>query len=73
MRDRDRYQDALFPIGFCPNWNMNWVQFKDPVYHMCLAGTVVASRSLTQEEAGLNPLDHKYIFITEFSEFTENF
>ena len=28
---------------------MNWVQFKDPVTHMCLAGTVVASWHLTQE------------------------
>ena len=21
------------------NWSMNWVQFKDPISHMCLAGT----------------------------------
>ena len=34
------------------HWNMNWAQFKDPVTHMCLAGTVVASWSLTQEVAG---------------------
>ena len=32
---------------------MNWAQFKDPVSHMCLAGTVVVSWSLTQEVAGL--------------------
>ena len=31
---------------------MDWAQFKDPVSHMCLAGTVVASWSLTQEVAG---------------------
>ena len=31
---------------------MNWAQFKDPVSRMCLAGTVVASWSLTQEVAG---------------------
>ena len=31
---------------------MNWAQFKEPVFHMCLAGTVVASSSLTQEVAG---------------------
>ena len=29
--------------------------FKDPVSHMGLAGTVVASWSLTQEVAGLSP------------------
>ena len=34
------------------SWNMNWVQFKDPVSQMCLAGTVVASWSLTQEVTG---------------------
>ena len=32
--------------------SMNWAQFKDPVSHMCLAGTVVESWSLTQEVAG---------------------
>ena len=30
------------------DWSMNWVQFKDPASHMCLAGTVVASWSLTK-------------------------
>ena len=34
---------------------MNWAQFKDPVSHMCLVGTVVVSWSLTQEVAGSNP------------------
>ena len=33
---------------------MNWSQFKHPASHMCLAGTVVASQSLTQEVEGLN-------------------
>ena len=33
---------------------MNWAQFKDPISHMCLAGTVVVSCSPTQEVAGLN-------------------
>ena len=28
---------------------MNWAEFKDSVSHMCLAGTVVACWSLTQE------------------------
>ena len=37
------------------NWSMNWAQFKDPVSHMCLAGTVVVSWSLTQEFPGLSP------------------
>ena len=34
---------------------MNWVQFKDSVSHICLAGAVVASWSLTEEVAGLSP------------------
>ena len=34
---------------------MNCSQLKDPVSHMCLAGTVIAYWSLTQEVAGLNP------------------
>ena len=46
---------------------MNWAKFKDPVSHMCLAGTVVASRSPTQEVAGLSPFNDN-IFVTEFSE-----
>ena len=33
------------------HWGMNWAWFKDPAYHMCLAGIVVASWSLTQEVA----------------------
>ena len=33
---------------------MNWAQFKDPISHTCLAGTVVACWSLTQEVAGLS-------------------
>ena len=27
-------------------------EFKDPIFHMCLAGAVVASWSLTQEVGG---------------------
>ena len=34
------------------NGSMNWAQFKDPVSHMCLTGTVVSSWSVTHEEAG---------------------
>ena len=37
---------------------MNWAQFKDPVSHMCIAGAVVASWSLTQEVAGWQVLIH---------------
>ena len=39
---------------------MNLGQFKDPVFHMRLAGTVVASRSLKPEAAGLGPFKDKY-------------
>ena len=35
--------------------SMNRGQFKDPVSHMCLAGDVVASCSLTQEVPGMSP------------------
>ena len=40
---------------------MNW----DPVSHICLAGSVVASWSLTQEVAGSNNLFKYNIFVTE--------
>ena len=33
---------------------MNWALYKDPVFHMCLAGAVLASWSLVQEVAGSN-------------------
>ena len=36
---------------------MNWAQFKDPVSHICLDGTVVVSWSFTQEVAGLSPFN----------------
>ena len=50
-----------------------WIggQFKDP--DMCLAGTAVASWSLTQEMTGSNPLTvMRNILVTEVSEFSEN-
>ena len=54
------------------HWSMNWAQFKDPVSYMCLAGTVVAYWSLTQEVAGSSPFTVKTnIFVTEFAEFNE--
>ena len=45
------------------HWSMNWTQFKDPATHTCLAGAMVASWSLTQEVAGLNPFNENY-FLT---------
>ena len=55
---------------------MNWAQLKDPVYHMCLAGTVVACWSLTQGVPGLHRQEPFYCndkyFFTEFSELSEN-
>ena len=38
---------------------MNWAQFIDLVSHMCLAGTMEASWTLTQEVAGSSPLNDK--------------
>ena len=50
---------------------MNWGQFNDPVSHMCLAGTVVVSWSLTQGVAGSSPFAvMTNVFVTEFSEKT---
>ena len=48
---------------------MNWSQFKNPMSHMCFAGDVVASWSLTQEVASSNPFTvMTNIFVTEFAE-----
>ena len=51
---------------------MNWAQFKDPVSHMCLVGTVVASWSLTQEVAGSNPFNDKYFSVNSVKTFRKN-
>ena len=52
---------------------MNWDQLKDSVSHICLAGAVVASWSLIQEVAGLSPFTvMRIIFVSEFTEFSEN-
>ena len=37
------------------HWSMNWSHFKYLVSHMCLAGAVVASWSLTQEDGRFKP------------------
>ena len=48
---------------------MNGAQFKDPASHMCLAGAVAVSWSLTQEMAGSSPFTvTTNILVTEFSE-----
>ena len=49
---------------------MNWTQFKDSYLHICLAGAVVASWSLTQEVASSSPSNDNF-FVTEFTEFSE--
>ena len=52
---------------------MNWSQFKDPVSHMCLPGTLVASSSLSEKVAGSSPfIVMTNIFASEFFEFSEN-
>ena len=48
-------------------------QFKVPVSHMCLDGTLVASWSLAKEVAGLSPfIVMTNIFVTKLTEFIEN-
>ena len=50
------------------HWSLNRSQFKHPVSHMCLAGAVVASWSLTHELAGLNePFCCNDIFLSQNS------
>ena len=52
---------------------MNWTQFTDPVSHMCLAGTVVASWSLTQEMVRSSPFTvMTNVFVIEFAELNEH-
>ena len=51
------------------HWNVDWGQFKDCISHMCLAGTVLASWSLTQEVVGFNAMIA--ILVIESGEFSE--
>ena len=55
---------------------MDLAQFTDPISLMCLAGAVVASWCLKEEGLGgrFEPLFivMTNIFVTEFSEFSEN-
>ena len=46
---------------------MNRAQFKDPVSIICIAGAVVASRSLTQEVAGLSPFNDKFLSLNSLN------
>ena len=49
---------------------MNWAQFKVPVSHMFLAGTAVASWSLTLEAVGSSPFTvMTNIFVRECESF----
>ena len=51
---------------------MNCGHFKDPVCYLCLTGAVVASWSLTQEVAGLNPFTlMTNNFVIEFPDFSK--
>ena len=52
---------------------MNWVQFKDPLCYLCLAGPLVAFWCLTQAIAGLFSFTvmQQIFFVTEFDEFDE--
>ena len=53
---------------------MNKAQYKDPIYHICLAGALVASWSLIQEVAGLSLFTVRTnMFVNEFSKFSETF
>ena len=56
---------------------MNWAQFKVSVFHMCLAGTVVAAWSLTQEVTGSSPFNDKYFLslnsLNSVKAFRKNF
>ena len=48
--------------------SMNWAQFKDPVSHMCLAGSLV-SYTRGGWVVGLSPFYcNDTYFVTEFSE-----
>ena len=54
--------DADTAANLINHWSMKWDQFKDPISHLCLAGSVVASWSLRQEVAGSNPFHDKYFW-----------
>ena len=61
------------PRNLINHLSMNWAQYKDPVSHMRIADTVVASWSLTQELSGSNHFTvTTNIFVTEFNELNSN-
>ena len=50
--------------------SINLAQFKDSVSHVCLAGAMVASWSLTQEVVGLIPFnDNYFLFLNSVKTF----
>ena len=60
-------------VNLINHWSMNWTQFKNPVSHMCLVGTVAASWFLAQEVAGSSPFTvMTNIFVTELKTLREN-
>ena len=51
---------------------MDWAKSKYPVSHICLAGAVLASWSLTQEVAASSSFPViTNIFVSEFAKFSE--
>ena len=53
--DNGNLVNSANSVSQISHWSMNLSQSKDLVSHMCLAGAVVASWSLTQDAAGSNP------------------
>ena len=48
---------------------MNWAQFKDPLCHVRLAGTMIVSWSTTKEVVGSSPFTiMRNIFVAELCE-----
>ena len=58
-----RNGNSMYPANsgnLINQWSINYVQLKDPVSHLCLVGTEVASKSLILETAGSNSFNDKY-------------
>ena len=58
----NRVELSLNSVNLINHWIRNWAQFKDLLCFLCLAGTVVASWSLTGEVAGSSPFNDEYFF-----------
>ena len=48
--------NSVNSVNLINHLDMNWGQFNDPICYLCLAGTMVASWSLTHEVAVSNNL-----------------